>query len=77
MLVCVWYTELTRIMYLGLSLTLWVRSSTLDCVCVCRCLHACVQVVYRADLYTVFRPKADIVDQVVGPRLCVCVHTCL
>ena len=30
---------------------------------------ACV--VYRAELYTVFGPKADIVGQVLGTRLCV------
>ena len=41
------------------------------CVCVCRCLHACTRVVYRADLYTVFRPKADILGQVLEPTLCV------
>ena len=29
--------------------------------------------VYTADLYTVFGPKADIVGQYLGPRLCVCV----
>ena len=46
------------------------------CVCVCRCLHACVHVVYRADLYTVFKPKEDIVGHVLGPRLCVCVCEC-
>ena len=39
------------------------------CVFVCACLHACVRVVYRADLYTIFEPKADIGDQVLGPRL--------
>ena len=37
---------------------------------------ACVHVVYRADFYTVFGPKADIVDQVLSPRLCVCVCVC-
>ena len=31
-----------------------------------------MRVVYRADLYTVFGPKTDIVGQVLGPRLCVC-----
>ena len=41
------------------------------------CVHACMCVVYRADLYTLFRPKADIVVQVLGPRLCVCVCRCL
>ena len=34
----------------------------------------CVCVVYRADLYTVFRPKADIVGQVLGP---VCAFVCM
>ena len=33
--------------------------------------------VYRADLYTVFGPKADIVVQVLGPRLCVYVDACM
>ena len=32
-----------------------------------------MRVVYRADLYTVFGPKADIVGQGLGPRFCVCV----
>ena len=36
-----------------------------------------MHVVYRADLYTVLWPKADIVGQVHGPRLCVCVCRCL
>ena len=31
----------------------WVRSSLFPSVCVSECLHACVCVVYRADLYTV------------------------
>ena len=34
-----WYKELTCIPYSGLRRTLWVRSSAVDCVCVCRCLH--------------------------------------
>ena len=34
-------------------------------------------VVYRADLYTVFGPKADIVGQVLSPRLCVYVGACM
>ena len=74
MLACMWYTELTCIPYSGLGPTLWVRSSALDCVCVCecRCLHACMHQVYRADMYTVFGPRADIVGTVLGPRLCVC-----
>ena len=29
-------------------------------------------VVYRADLYTIFRPKEDIVGQVLSPCVCVC-----
>ena len=37
-------------------------------MCVCSCLHACV---------LVFRPKADIVGQVLGPRFCVCVFVCV
>ena len=37
---------------------------------------ACVRVVYRADLYTVFGHKADIVGQVLGPSVCVCMHAC-
>ena len=53
--------------------TLWVRSSALYCVCV----HACMHVVYRADLHTVFMPTADIVGQVLSPRLCMCVYACV
>ena len=77
--VCVCRCLHACIPYSGLRRTLWVRSSALDCVFVCRCLHACVHVVYIADLYTVFGPKADIVGQVLGPRLCVCVcvHVCV
>ena len=37
---------------------------------------ACVHVVYRADLYTVFGPKADIVGQVHGLCVCMCVCEC-
>ena len=49
---CVWYTEPTRISN-GASKTDIVVDKVL-CVCVCGgCLHACVCVVYRADLYTV------------------------
>ena len=77
MIACLWYTELTCILYSDLRPPLLVRSSALDCVCVCRCLHACLCVVYRADVYTVFGPKADIVGQVLGHRLCVCVHVCM
>ena len=36
-----------------------------------------MHVVYRADLYTIFGPKADIVGQVFSPRLCVCVGACM
>ena len=36
-------------------------------------LACMVHVVYRADLNTVFGPKADIVGQVLSPRVCVCV----
>ena len=36
-----------------------------------------MRVVYSADLHTIFGLKADIVGQVLGPRLCVCVHRCL
>ena len=49
--VCVWYTELTCISN-GVSKTAIVVGKGL-CVCVCVCLHACVCVVYRADLYTI------------------------
>ena len=35
-----------------------------------------MRVVYRADLHTVFEPKADIVGKVFGPRLCVYVGAC-
>ena len=38
---------------------------------------ACLRVVYRADLYTVFGPKADIGGQVLDPRLCACVRACM
>ena len=48
---CAWYTELTCISN-GVSKTDTVVGKVL-CVCVCVCLHACVCVVYRADLYTV------------------------
>ena len=44
------------------------------CMCECRCLHACVHVVYRADLYTIF--GANIVGQVLGPSVCVWVCVC-
>ena len=51
------------------------------CVCLCGCLHACVCVVYSADLYTVFGSKVDIVGQVLAPSGCVCVcvfvHACV
>ena len=47
--VCVWYTELTCISN-GASKTDIVVGKV---HCVCECLHACVCVVYRADLYTV------------------------
>ena len=47
--VCVWYTELTCISN-GASKTDIVVGKLL---CVCECLHACVYVVYRADLYTI------------------------
>ena len=49
------------------------------CVCPCRYLHACVGVVYRADLYTIFWLKGDIVGQVLGPidSVCVCLCGCL
>ena len=55
--VCVWYTELTCISN-GVSTTDIVVGKVLCvcvlvCVCVSECLHACVCVVYRADLYTV------------------------
>ena len=52
--VCVWYTELTCISN-GVSKTDIVVGKVLCvcvCVCVCECLHACVCVLYRADLYT-------------------------
>ena len=45
--VCVWYTELTCISN-GASKTDIVVGKVL---CVCVCLHACVSVVYRAELY--------------------------
>ena len=55
--VCVWYTELTCISN-GASKTDIVVGKVLCvcvcvCVCLCECLHACVCVVYRANLYTV------------------------
>ena len=56
MLVCVWYTELTCLPY-------WASKTDIVCqvlgpsmcvsVCRYRCVHACVCVVYRAELYTV------------------------
>ena len=33
-----------------------------------------MRMVYRADMYKVFGPKADIVGQVLGPS---CVHACV
>ena len=55
--VCVWYTELTCISN-GVSKTDNAGGKVLCvcvclCVCVSECLHACVCVVYRADLYTI------------------------
>ena len=40
------------------------------CMCVCRCVHACVCVVYRADLYTI-PGLGDIAGQVLGLSVCV------
>ena len=53
-LVCVWHTELTCIPDVWSSRH--YGSGPRLCVCVsvsmCRCMHACVCVVYRADVYT-------------------------
>ena len=54
-----------------------VRSSALVCMCECRGLHACVHAVHRADLYTVFWPKADTVGQVLSPSVCVSECLCV
>ena len=48
MLVCMWYTELACIQ------DVWPSGhyGSGRRPCVFRCMHACVRVVYRADVYT-------------------------
>ena len=57
--VCVWYSKPTCISNWASKTDIVVVKVFCVCVCVCVCmcvcewLHACVCVVYRADLYTV------------------------
>ena len=51
MLVCVWYTELMCNRMYGLA-DIMGQVQRRVCLCMFRCMHACVCVVYRADVYT-------------------------
>ena len=55
MLVCMWYSELTCIPYWASKTDIvgQVLGPSVCAVCGYRCMHACLHVVYRADLYTV------------------------
>ena len=74
MLVCVWYTELMCIPFVwpsehyGSGPRLCVCVSV--CGCICRCMHTCVRVVYRADVYTGCQVHGHVC-------VCRCMHACV